>query len=73
MKKMLSRVKADAAAVAILSQEPRYANSWLGRTSRILQVSPLNTGLWNEVAIREMAEPSIASPGSPYWGVFHRE
>ena len=70
----LSRDQAEAVALAILSQEPRFADTWLGRASRILRnrwTSDLQFD--DEVAIGKMPEPSIDSPGSPYWGVFHRK
>ena len=70
----LSRDQAEAVALAILSQEPRFADTWLGRASRILRnrwMSDLQFD--DEVAIGKMPEPSIDSPGSPYWGVFHRK
>lgn len=69
-----SRDEAEAAAVAILSGEPRFADTWLGRASTILRNRRTSDRRFDdEVAIRKMSEPNIESPGSAYWGVFHRE
>lgn len=69
----LSRDQAETVALAILSQEPRFADTWLGRASRILRNRRMRDLRFDdEVAIRKVPEPSIESPGSPYWGVFHR-
>jgi hypothetical protein len=74
MKQRLSKEQADAAADALLSQEPRFDNSWIGRLLKRFGERPVPSTTWQRDAIRKMPEPTgFESPGSAQWDVVHRQ
>lgn len=73
MKQGLSKEQAEAAAKALLSKEPKFGDTWIGRVMKRLNMRPAQHPTWEQRGIRKMPEPSgFESPGSPQWGVMHR-
>lgn len=73
MKQRLSKEQAEAAAEVLLSHEPRFGDSLLGRVAHYYSVRRVPLAMWNREGIGKMPETSgFVSPASPLWGVMHR-
>lgn len=72
MKQRLNKEQAESAAEALLSQEPRFRDNWLGRLLKRSRLRPVRRAMWDQEGISKMPEPTgFESPGSPLWGVMH--
>lgn len=73
MKQRLSKEQAEAAADALLSRDPMFGDSLIGRLLKRWGLRPVPRSVWDQDSIRKMPEPTgFESRGSAQWGVVHR-
>lgn len=72
MKQGLSKEHAVAAADALLSREPMFGDSRIGRLLKRWGLRRVPRSMWDQESIRPMPKPTgFESPGSAEWGVMH--